>query len=112
MRKLSKLFDTFYSKLAPKTGILICPITKQRLQLIKRKYRNLEHPTWKVSSLPKPSKRKSKKILKVNSIYFPACMPTATAAEHIVTYARAFLTAYAYLPVIYFVFDLRIYMCL
>lgn len=66
--QLGKLFNTFYSKLAPETGILIRPVTKQRLQLIKRKYRNIKHPTWKVSSLPKSTKKKkkAKKVLKVN----------------------------------------------
>ena len=36
---------------------------------------------------------------------------TATAAEHIVTYARAFLTAYAYLPVIYFMSLIYVFIC-
>ena len=69
--QLSKLFHTFYSKLTPQTGILIRPVTKQRLQLIKRKYRKLKFPTWKISSLPKSVKKrkKTKKILKVNTAF-------------------------------------------
>ena len=71
-KELSKLYDSFYSKVAPITGILIRPITKrlQRLQLIKRKYRKIKCPPWKISSLPKSvrKKKKQKKILKVNTI--------------------------------------------
>ena len=69
--QLSKLFHTFYSKLTPQTGILIRPVTKQRLQLIKRKYRKLKFPTWKISSLPKSVKKRKKtmKILKINTVF-------------------------------------------
>ena len=71
-QKLSQLFDCYYSKLSQEAGILIRPVTKFRMRMIKRKYRKLCNPVWKVSSLPrvckkKNKKRKKKKVLKACS---------------------------------------------
>ena len=51
--------------------LLIRPVTKERVRMIKRKYRKLSCPAWKVSSLPRYVKRKTKKsrIVKVCELY-------------------------------------------
>ena len=55
-QKLSQLFDCYYSKLSQEAGILIRPVTKFRMRMIKQKYRKLCNPVWKVSSLPRVCK--------------------------------------------------------
>ena len=64
--KLTQLFDEFYSKVS-QGDLLIRPVTKERVRMIKCKYRKLSCPAWKVSSLPRCVKRKTKKsrIVKV-----------------------------------------------
>jgi len=65
-KKLTQLFDEFCSKVS-QGDLLICPVTKERVGMIKHKYRKLSSPGWKVSSLPRYAKRKTKKrrIVKV-----------------------------------------------
>lgn len=59
-KKLIQLFDEFYSK-ASQGDLLIRPVTKERVRMIKHKYRKLSCPAWKVSSLPRYAKRKTKR---------------------------------------------------
>ena len=59
-KKLIQLFDEFYSK-ASQGDLLIRPVTKERVRMIKCKYRKLNCPAWKVSSLPRYAKRKTKR---------------------------------------------------
>ena len=60
-KKLTQLFDEFYLKVSP-GDLLMHPVTKERVRMIKCKYRKLSCPAWKVSSLPRYAKGKTKKI--------------------------------------------------
>ena len=72
-QKLNQLFDSYYTKLSQEGGILIRPVTKFRMKMIKRKYRKICNPAWKVSSLPRVCKRKNKKRKKKNVLKVAMC---------------------------------------